>query len=182
MAQAWLLLSSASSCTPAASPGPGATAGQDCRLVFAAPRDPGAGRHPAPTAHAQRSAATTLAEGVQAAGVQGEHRVPQGHAVRYTLSEAARTTFTVQVKKSGRKLGRRCVAPKRSNLRKKRCHRFVKVGGFAHSGKAGTNRLRFSGRVKRRALTRGRYRLLAVAVDAAGNRSTQLRRAFRIIR
>jgi hypothetical protein len=36
--------------------------------------------------------------------------------------------------------------------------------------------------VKRRALKRGRYRLLAVAVDAAGNRSTQLSRAFRIIR
>jgi hypothetical protein len=107
---------------------------------------------------------------------------PRGTTVRYALSEAARTTFTVQVKKSGRKLGRRCVAPKRSNRRKKRCHRFVKVGGFAHSGKAGTNRLRFSGRVKRRALKRGRYRLLAVAVDAAGNRSTQLSRAFRIIR
>jgi hypothetical protein len=106
----------------------------------------------------------------------------RGTTVRYALSEAARTAFTVQVRKSGRKLGRRCVAPKRSNRRNQRCHRFVKVGGFAHSGVAGTNRLRFSGRVKRRALKRGRYRLLAVAVDAAGNRSTQLRRAFRIIR
>jgi hypothetical protein len=106
----------------------------------------------------------------------------RGTTVRYALSEAARTAFTVQVRKSGRKLGRRCVAPKRSNRRKQRCHRFVKVGGFAHSGVAGTNRLRFSGRVKRRALKRGRYRLLAVAVDAAGNRSTQLRRSFRIIR
>jgi hypothetical protein len=107
---------------------------------------------------------------------------PRGTTVRYTLSEAARTTFTVQVKRSGRKLGRRCVAPKRSNRRKKRCHRFVKVGGFAHSGEAGTNRFRFRGRVKRRALKRGSYRLLAVAVDAAGNRSTQLSRGFRIIR
>ena len=106
----------------------------------------------------------------------------RGTTVRYTHSEAARTTLTVQVKKSGRKLGRRCIAPKLSNRRKKRCHRFVKVGAFAHSGKAGTNRFRFSGRVKRRALKRGSYRLLAVAVDAAGNRSTQLRRAFRIIR
>ncbi len=107
---------------------------------------------------------------------------PRGTTVRYALSEAARTAFTVRVKKSGRKLGRRCVAPKRSNRRKQRCHRFVKVGGFAHSGKAGTNRLRFGGRVKRKALKRGSYRLLAVAVDTAGNRSTQLSRAFRIIR
>jgi hypothetical protein len=106
----------------------------------------------------------------------------RGTTVRYALSEAARTAFTVQVKKSGRKVGGRCVPPKRSNRRKKRCHRFVKIGGFAHSGVAGTNRLRFGGRVKRRALKRGRYRLLAVAVDAAGNRSTQRSRAFRIIR
>ena len=102
--------------------------------------------------------------------------------MRYALSEAARTAFTVRVKKSGRRLGGRCVAPKRSNRRKQRCHRFVKVGGFAHSGKARTNRLRFGGRVKRKALKRGSYRLLAVAVDTAGNRSTQLSRAFRIIR
>ena len=43
---------------------------------------------------------------------------PRGTTVRYALSEAARTAFTVRVKKSGRKLGRRCVAPKRSNRRK----------------------------------------------------------------
>ena len=106
----------------------------------------------------------------------------RGTRVRYALSEPARTTFTVQVRRSGRRLGRRCVAPKRSNRRKQRCHRFVKVGAFAHSGVAGPNRLRFSGRVKRKALKRGRYRLLAVAVDAAGNRSTRRSRAFRIIR
>ena len=106
----------------------------------------------------------------------------RGTTVRYALSEAARTAFTVRVKKSGRKVGGRCVAPKRSNRGKKRCHRFVKVGGFAHSGEAGANRLRFNGRVKRKALKRGSYRLLAMAVDAAGNRSTQLRRSFRIIR
>jgi hypothetical protein len=107
---------------------------------------------------------------------------PRGTTVRYALSEAARTAFTVLVKKSGRKVGRRCVAPKRSNRRKERCHRFVKVGGFARSSAAGANRFRFSGRVKRKALKRGNYRLLAVAVDAAGNRSTKLSRAFRIIR
>jgi hypothetical protein len=56
------------------------------------------------------------------------------------------------------------------------------IGKRPDRGKAGTNRLRFSGRVKRRALKRGSYRLLAVAVDAAGNRSTQLSRAFRIMR
>ncbi len=110
----------------------------------------------------------------------GLHRFLSRLVVRV---ERKRVTATALVsKKSGRRLGRRCVAPERSNRRKKRCHRFVKVGGFAHSGVAGTNRLRFSGRVKRRALKRRNYRLLAVAVDAAGNRSTQRSRAFRIIR
>ena len=108
--------------------------------------------------------------------------VKRGTTVRYRLSEIARVPFVVQAKSSGRKVGRRCAKPTRANRRRKACVRYVKAGGFTHAGVAGENRFRFSGRVKRRALKPGKYRLVAVAVDAAGNRSARLSRPFRIIR
>jgi hypothetical protein len=55
-------------------------------------------------------------------------------------------------------------------------------GSFVHQGSAGLNRFRFSGRLRNRKLAVGRYRLVAVATDAAGNRSAAKRRAFRIVR
>ena len=41
---------------------------------------------------------------------------------------------------------------------------------------------RFAGRMNRRKLKVGRYRLVAVPTDAAGNRGQAIRRGFRIIR
>jgi hypothetical protein len=53
-------------------------------------------------------------------------------------------------------------------------------GSFVHAGDTGANALRFMGRLRGRTLKRGKYRLVAVAVDAAGNRSGAVRRSFRI--
>ncbi len=64
------------------------------------------------------------------------------------------------------------VAGKPSNRRAKRCTRYPAVrGAFSHKGKAGRNAFRFSGRVSNRKLAVGRYRLRAVATDAARNAS-----------
>jgi PKD domain len=107
----------------------------------------------------------------------------RGATVRYTLSEAARVRFSVQRRTTGRRVGRRCVKTTRRNRSRRRCTRFVSVrGSFTHAGAAGRNRFRFSGRVRRRALRRGRYRLVARATDAAGNRSNVRRAGFRIVR
>ena len=108
--------------------------------------------------------------------------VKLGTTVGYRLSEAARVPFVVDAKSRGRKSGSKCVKPKPSNRRKKACVRWVKVGGFTHAGIRGENRFRFSGRIKRKALKPGNYRLVAVAVDAAGNKSKKLSRPFRIVR
>jgi hypothetical protein len=84
-----------------------------------------------------------------------------GTQVRYKLSEAATVQFRVQRLKNGRYVGLR--------------------GAFTHAGKVGSNSLRFSGRLGGRKLKPGRYRLVEVAVDPAGNKSgTQLVR-FRIV-
>lgn len=106
-----------------------------------------------------------------------------GTRVSYKLSEAATTTFTVQRALAGRRSGRRCVAPKRSNRRKRKCTRLAAVpGSFAVNGVAGTNRFKFSGRMRGRALSRGSYRLVAVATDGAGNSAKAVSRAFSIVR
>ena len=85
-----------------------------------------------------------------------------GARVRYSLSEAATTRFAVQKLVSGR------------SVRLKR--------GFTHRGQAGANRFRFTGRIRGRTLRPGRYRLVAVATDAAGNTSVAKRVRFRIVR
>ena len=85
-----------------------------------------------------------------------------GARVRYSLSEPATTRFRVEKARSGR-----WVRLKRS---------------FTHRGQAGTNRFRFTGRIGGRRLRTGRYRLVAVATDAAGNKSAAKRVRFRIVR
>jgi hypothetical protein len=42
--------------------------------------------------------------------------------------------------------------------------------------------VKFSGRIGRRALKRGRYRLVLRATDAAGNRSRLRRISFRVVK
>lgn len=100
-----------------------------------------------------------------------------GTRVSYRLSEAASTRFTVERATRGRRRGRRCVKGRRG----RRCTRYVRLrGSFTQTGTAGLNSFRFMGRLRGRALRRGKYRLVAVATDAAGNRSAPVRRAFRI--
>jgi hypothetical protein len=105
-----------------------------------------------------------------------------GTHVVYRVSEAALTTLSVVHRTVGvrRAKGRRCRAGRlRRGLR--RCARFVRVKGtFSHADAAGLNSIRFMGRLNRSALRPGRYRLIAVARDAAGNASAPVHRAFRI--
>jgi hypothetical protein len=106
-----------------------------------------------------------------------------GSRVSYVLSEAAAVSFRVERARPGRRSGRRCVRPRRSNRSRRRCTRFVLLrGSFTHGGKAATNSFRFRGRLRGRRLRPGRYRLRGVATDAAKNASPVRRTAFRIIR
>ena len=106
-----------------------------------------------------------------------------GTTVRYLLSERARTRFRVQRAKKGRLVGGRCVKASPANSDRRRCTRWVLMGGaFTRTSHAGVNRFRFRGRLSGRALRPHRYRLIARATDAAGNRSAVRRTRFRIIR
>jgi hypothetical protein len=89
-------------------------------------------------------------------------RAPRGTSFRYSLSEPARVSLTIQRRVAG---GRRRT-----------------VGTLRRSGAAGPNRLRFSGRIGRRALRPGHYQALIRATDAAGNRSARGSVRFRLVR
>ena len=83
-----------------------------------------------------------------------------GTTIRYRLTEAARVTFRVRRRGAKRPL----------------------KGSFGHNGKAGANRLRFTGRLRGRKLRRGAYVLSATSKDAAGNVAKVKRLRFRIVR
>jgi hypothetical protein len=85
----------------------------------------------------------------------------RGTRIRYTLSEPATVTLRFQRLRRGRR---------------------VEAGTLRRAGRAGANRVAFSGRIGRRALRRGTYRLIVTAVDAAGNRSQPRRTRFRVVR
>jgi 6-phosphogluconolactonase (cycloisomerase 2 family) len=87
-------------------------------------------------------------------------RVRRGTKIRYRLSEKASVTFTVQ---------------------RKHKRRWVKAGSFKQRGKAGRNTKPFSGRLRRRALKPGAYRMVLRGTDPSHNRSKPRRLGFRIL-
>jgi hypothetical protein len=107
---------------------------------------------------------------------------PVGATVRYALSEPGAAAFTVQRAATGRKVGRSCKKPSRSNRKRKRCTRYVAVtGGFARPSAAGRNSFHFTGRVRNRRLQPAAYRLVEKVTDAAGNVSAPRMAKFRIV-
>ena len=81
----------------------------------------------------------------------------RGTRFRYTLSETAKVTVRIK-RRNGRSAGK-----------------------LVRTAKKGANRLKFSGRIGRRALKRGRYLAVITATDAAGNRSAPRRVKFRVV-
>jgi hypothetical protein len=55
------------------------------------------------------------------------------------------------------------------------------AGKLTRTGKKGANTIKFSGRIGRKALSRGRYRAVITATDAAGNRSAARSVNFRLV-
>jgi Tol biopolymer transport system component len=90
---------------------------------------------------------------------------PVGTTISFRLSEAARTTLTFQRRK--RKGGKT---------------KFIGAGKLSFAGKAGKNRVRFQGVLRKsKKLAPGTYRVVARARDAAGNRSKRNGPVFTIV-
>ena len=110
-------------------------------------------------------------------------RTPRGARLRFRVDESSIVRVRVLARKAGRRSGRRCVKPTRANRRARVCTRYVAVGTTTVRGRV-TGRVsrRFSGRVRRRALRPGAYRLQVTAIDAALNNSRPATTGFRIAR
>jgi hypothetical protein len=113
--------------------------------------------------------------------IPGRLRFGRGGRVEYALSEAARVSLRIARRGAGRRVGGRCVVKTRRNRSLKPCDLFVQAR-LVTSGQPGRNRLTFSGRLRGRNLRPGRYRLVGVATDLAGNPSTPASARFRIVR
>jgi hypothetical protein len=119
---------------------------------------------------------------VELAQAARRRRVKKGSAFRFRLSESARVEIRIERRAAGRRVGRRCVKPRRRHRKRRRCTRYVRRGVLKRTGVQGRNRVKFSGRIGRRALRPGRYRASVIATDAAGNASSPARISFRIVR
>jgi streptogramin lyase len=105
-----------------------------------------------------------------------------GARVTFSLTLAASVGFTVHRRASGRRVGKRCVAPSKRTRKARACTRFVRVrGSFTRSGHSGTNAFKFRGRVGGRTLRPARYRLTATP-SLAGKPGKATRAGFRIVR
>ena len=141
--------------------------------------------------HRRFRTARRTAGRAQIAAQRGTH---VGTKFKYGLSERAVVRYTFK-----RKTRVRCQSAKwrracerwprgntgihcRSHRWQRRCYRWRRVGSMRHFSRGGKVRRRFDGRVGRRWLRPGKYRVRLRAADLAGNRSNAVRRRFRVVR
>jgi hypothetical protein len=124
----------------------------------------------------------TPANGSATAAAAKKKRPPRGTTLTLRVSEAARVKFEVLIKGKGRKVGKKCVKATRKNRKRKRCTLLTRKGVFTRSAPAGRSKVKWSGRIGRRALKRGSYVLRATPTDAAGNTGNTRSVSFKIVR
>jgi hypothetical protein len=104
-----------------------------------------------------------------------KRKAPVGARVNYSLSAAATTQFKVERKTTGRRVKGKCRKQTKANRTKKKCplYRPLKPG-FTHSGPAGQNKFKFSGRLGGKRLKPGAYRLVGTAGGATRRASFKI--------
>jgi hypothetical protein len=143
---------------------------------------------PGVTAASLTNKSFAVAKGATAISARKKKRkAKRGTTIRYTLSEAATVRLTIERKLKGRRVKkgkkRVCAKPTRKNRKKRKCTRYKRAGKtLTRKSKTGKNSVKFSGRIGKKALKRGSYRLTIVATDAAGNKSKAKRLSFKVVR
>jgi hypothetical protein len=105
-------------------------------------------------------------------------RARRGSELRFSLSEPARVRIRIERLITGHRRRGRCLTRAHSG---RRCTIEQPVGTLTRTLPAGAARIPFSGRLGRKRLRPGRYRLTATATDAAGNRSRPAAATFTIM-
>ncbi|HEV7775036.1 MAG TPA: hypothetical protein VGO48_17285 [Conexibacter sp.] len=101
-------------------------------------------------------------------------RVGRSGTLKLTLSEAATVTIRFERRLPGRRKAGRCVAPQRAPHGRS-CKRIKTFGVQTRSAVRGANRLSIGGKIGRRTIPVGSFRITLVARDAAGNVSKAVR-------
>jgi len=110
-------------------------------------------------------------------------RPPVGTTFKFTLDKPALVRLDFTQKVPGRKAGGRCVAQNRHNRHHRRCTRTVVRGTFSFLGHAGTDSVRFQGRVTpSKKLKPGRYTLVITAITPGALTTTSRKLTFTIAR
>ena len=136
-------------------------------------------RRPAPRLSALRITPTAFR--AANSGPSDRRKGSRGATVTFVSTSSATVTFSVQRARSGREINGRCRRDSRSHPKARRCAIWSAVSGsFRVTGKRGTNRLTFTGRIGGRKLDPGRYRLVARARDAAGSHGKPVPARFSI--
>jgi hypothetical protein len=107
---------------------------------------------------------------------------PRGTKLTYGLSEPASVALRFERATTGRRAGSRCVMATSRNRRAKRCTLYVAAGTLTRNSPVGVSTLQFTGRIGRKALTTGGYRITAVATDAAGNKSSGRQTTIKVVK
>ena len=111
---------------------------------------------------------------------QGSFRKGRSTTISFRLNEAARVSLSVEAKLRGRRVDGRCVKPKKH--KRSNCSRWVKVrGGMTFSGAAGATKLTFRGKLGKRSLATGSYRLTLLAKDSGGDWSNPVSAGFKLL-
>ena len=95
-------------------------------------------------------------------------RQRDGTNVSYQGTEAATTSFTVQLVKIGRLRGRTCRQVGGKHPKGKRCTLYLSVGAFTHTDAPGSVKFHFTGRLLGRKLPPANYRLRVISSDPVG--------------
>jgi hypothetical protein len=103
---------------------------------------------------------------------------PRGTTIRFAVSEQATVRLYVRRILGGRTGPKGCSTTAKTG---KACTVYRGEGKLTRSRKAGRASLPFSGRMGKRALKPGRYRLTVIAVDSVGNASEPRRIRFTIV-
>lgn len=129
------------------------------------------------------STSTALAATAAKAAKKKAKKAAKGTTIRYTVSAPATVTIVVERALKGRRSGSKCVKATAKLKRKKSCTRYANATTLkrVHTT-AGAKKVSFSGRIGRRLLAYGTYRLRATAVAGAGTVSGERKATFKIVR
>jgi hypothetical protein len=107
----------------------------------------------------------------------------KGTTIRYTVSAPATVTILVERKLKGRRSGSKCVKATAKLKRKKSCTRYAKASTLrrVHTS-PGAKKVRFSGRVGKRTMAYGTYRMRATARAGTGAVSSERKVTFKIVK